>query len=922
MAAKQSWILGIDIGTTFCAAAGRSADGRAEVIEIGGQRRIPSVIVLDEQGQIVVGQSAENLAAANPSRAVRAPKSRIGDPAPIVIGGRLYESVELVAALLRHLYDGAVAQRGSAPAEVRLTHPAIWGRPRIEQLRAAAERAGVPQPVLVSEPVAAAVAYADEVGLGEPSGDGEATSAAVHVAVYDLGGGTFDTAVLRTTPTGFAVVGRPVGEDRLGGELFDELLANHVGQQLDPAAWEALQISEDLRWQQSAAALRSEARRVKEALSTHPYAELMVSLPDGFVQHRVTRDELENLMRPYIEQSVDRLAQVVADAGLQPSQLAAICLTGGASHAPLVEASIRAAFPQVTIGRRGDPKTAVALGATLATPSGVGASLDAGLAPGSNPPVVAAGPPFGSPSTVAAGPNGPGSAGLAGLAGLAGSPATVGPHLGQPPLDLSGPAPGPPAGPPPWPSAPVAPPQGPITAPLAFHPGAADGPVLGAGSSISGRSPRVPHLAWYAAAIVVVLALIGTVLLIRGGTDAGEVETASRNRDSTTTSGSGRRSSTTTSRAPTTTATTTATTPPGTLAVDSPTEQFLGTEVRRHWALDATRANLTVTVTLTNAAAGAFRWHHDEVVPKAVAADASAVLTNPPAEVLQADPMLRWWYELAPRQSITFTYTVVRQKSWPAATAMDLTSWETARATATVTRQGEIMKANNLTDRSAAPVPVAALTATVSVPGPVAGTAPPTTARPIVVVVTSPPPAGPSAPTVAITGGRALCVGQASFIEGVATGAVSGVWTITSFAIADASWSPSSPGQYLEPTPEAAGGSYRATLSVVNSANVAATAVFDFTVIHCTPQVAIDGPSQMCAGDTRTFTGFAIDAVSGRWDLPEFSVSDAVWTPDSPTQFATPNAAAIGGTFTWTLTVVGATGLSATTQFSFTVFAC
>ena len=885
MAAKQSWILGIDIGTTFCVAAGRSADGRAEVIEVGGQRRIPSVIVLDEQGQIVVGQSAENLAAANPSRAVRAPKSRIGDPAPIVIGGRLYESVELVAALLRHLYDGAVAQRGSPPAEVRLTHPAIWGRPRIEQLRAAAERAGVPQPVLVSEPVAAAVAYADEVGLGEPSGDGEGTSAAVHVAVYDLGGGTFDTAVLRATPTGFAVVGRPVGEDRLGGELFDELLANHVGQQLDPAAWESLQISEDLRWQQSAAALRSEARRVKEALSTHPYAELMVSLPDGFVQHRVTRDELENLMRPYIEQSVDRLAQVVADAGLQPSQLAAICLTGGASHAPLVEASIRAAFPQVTIGRRGDPKTAVALGATLATPSGVGASLDAGLAPGSNPPVVAAGPPFGSPSTVAAGPNGP-------------SPAVL------------------------VAAAPVMPPQGPITTPLAFHPGGADGPVLGAGSSIGGRSPRVPHLAWYAAAIVVVLALIGTVLLIRGGTDAGEVETASRNRDSTISSGSGRRGSTTTSRAPTTTATTTVTTPPGTLAVDSPTEQFLGTEVRRHWALDATRANLTVTVTLTNAAAGAFRWHHDEVVPKAVAADASAVLTNPPAEVLQADPMLRWWYELAPRQSITFTYTVVRQKSWPAATSMDLTSWETARATATVARQGEIMKANNLTDRSAAPVPVAAPAATVSVPGPVTGTAPPTTARPIVVVVTSPPPAGPSAPTVAITGSRGLCVGQASFIEGVATGAVSGVWTITSFAIADASWSPSSPGQYLEPAPEAAGGSYRATLSVVNSANVAATAVFDFTVIHCTPQVAIDGPSQMCAGDTRIFTGLAIDAVSGLWDLPEFSISDALWTPDSPTQFATPNATAIGGTFTWTLTVVGPTGLTATTQFSFTVVAC
>ncbi|MEZ5262528.1 MAG: Hsp70 family protein [Acidimicrobiales bacterium] len=127
---------------------------------------------------------------------------------------------------MRHLYDAAVAQHGgTAPASVRLTHPAIWGRPRIDQLRRAAAEAGLPEVELLTEPVAAAMAYAHAHAV--PNG--------TFLAVYDLGGGTFDAAVAQATAEGFVVVGRPVGEDRLGGELFDELLANAVAEQLEPS---------------------------------------------------------------------------------------------------------------------------------------------------------------------------------------------------------------------------------------------------------------------------------------------------------------------------------------------------------------------------------------------------------------------------------------------------------------------------------------------------------------------------------------------------------------------------------------------------------------------------------------------------------------------------------------------------------------
>ncbi len=357
MSVQDPWVLGIDFGTSFTVAAARTRRG-PEVIEIGGERRVPSVVLAEDDGSLVVGRSAEDLATSSPGRAIRAPKSRIGEPAPIILGGRTHDVTVLIASLLAYVYQEAVRHVGSPPVEVRLTHPASWGRVRLDRLLQAAARAQLPNPVLVPEPVAAAVSFADEVGVA-PGG---------FVAVYDLGGGTFDTAVLQATvqhdAPGFVVIGRPGGEDRLGGDLFDELLANFVGSRLNEEVWEALQVSDERAWQQAASALRSEARRVKEALSSHPYAELLVALPNGMVTQRVTRDEFELLIEPYIASSVEVLRRAVADAGLEPLQLAAVYLAGGASRSPLVERMVCDAFPGVNVSRRGDPKTAVALGAT------------------------------------------------------------------------------------------------------------------------------------------------------------------------------------------------------------------------------------------------------------------------------------------------------------------------------------------------------------------------------------------------------------------------------------------------------------------------------------------------------------------------------------------------------------------------------
>lgn len=362
------WILGIDFGTSYTSAAARVND-RAEIIEVDGDRRVPSIILLGQADELVVGKAAENQAPLYPNRIVREPKRLVGEPAPVIVGGKPYPVVRLVGAVLEHVYTRAVEHQGGPPAEVRLTHPATWRRPRVKALGEAAAIAGILVPRFIPEPVAAAIAYGTEGGVLPED---------AHVAIYDLGGGTFDTAVLRAVDGEFVVVGRPGGDPRLGGEFFDELLANHLGTRLPPNAWHSLQVSDDLVWRQAHAAFRTEVRRAKEALSLQPLAELLVALPAGLERLAISREEFEGLVRPYLLETADMLGTTIADAGVPVPELAAIYLVGGASRIPLAERLLREAFPSVPISRRGDPKMVVALGATHAT---AGASLVAAITP-------------------------------------------------------------------------------------------------------------------------------------------------------------------------------------------------------------------------------------------------------------------------------------------------------------------------------------------------------------------------------------------------------------------------------------------------------------------------------------------------------------------------------------------------------------
>ena len=348
----MSWLMAIDVGTSSTAAAAVTPGGEPTLLSFDGAPGMPSGVLLDDRGNLMVGAAAERFVGSSPDHYERSPKRRLGDRV-MLLGGHPVEPVAAIAAILSRVLEVAVAGQGSPPEALRMTVPARWGAVRAGLLSEAAVRAGLPEPVLVPEPVAAAL-FAAETGLAPGS----------HVAVYDLGGGTLDTAVLRRNDTGFEVIGAPGGNDQMGGELFDDLVLEHLGARIAevaPDAWEQVRYSSERPWQRLGHELRIEARRAKEALSSATEYDLYLGAPLD-MEGRVTRDELEGLLRPALVESVAELVATVRRAGITPADLDRVYVVGGATRTPLVVRLIAEELGKMPV-TWGDPKAAVVLGA-------------------------------------------------------------------------------------------------------------------------------------------------------------------------------------------------------------------------------------------------------------------------------------------------------------------------------------------------------------------------------------------------------------------------------------------------------------------------------------------------------------------------------------------------------------------------------
>ena len=338
--------LGVDLGTTFTAAA--VTDGsEPTVIGLGNRAlQIPSVLFLKPDGEFLIGEAAERRGLTEPDRLAREFKRRIGDHVPIMVAGAPFSPQALTAHLLRWVVNAATGRMGEPPNEVILTHPANWGPFRLELLDQVATMAGIGPTRRCTEPEAAAAQYAAQTRIA--AGD--------RVAVYDLGGGTFDACVLEKTDTGFRALGTPEGVEHLGGVDFDEAVLRHVltalNTPLDP---------DDPEVTVGLARLRRDCVEAKEALSTDVDTLVPVALPGLSTTIRITRAELELMIRPALTETIAAMTRALRSAQTEPTQLRSILLVGGSSRIPLVSEMLNREY-SVPTTLDTHPKHDIALG--------------------------------------------------------------------------------------------------------------------------------------------------------------------------------------------------------------------------------------------------------------------------------------------------------------------------------------------------------------------------------------------------------------------------------------------------------------------------------------------------------------------------------------------------------------------------------
>ncbi|HEX8933808.1 MAG TPA: Hsp70 family protein [Pseudonocardiaceae bacterium] len=350
----MGYSLGVDLGTTFVAAAIATAT-RVTMVKLGNQSVvIPATVYLREDGTLVTGEAASLQAVSNPDRIGIEMKRRLGNPTPVELGGEPYNVTALLGALLQDVIQKVIDTEGAPPERLMLTHPANWGPFRRTLFEEVPQFAGLDNPPAVTEPEAVTAHYATSRTLADGA----------TMAVYDLGGGTFDATILRTQPGGIEILGIPDGIDRLGGVDFDEAILSYVDYVADGAL-----SGLDMRDPQAGTALsrlRQECMLAKEALSAQSETVIPVSLPDRQFDVRFTRSTFEEMVRGPIESTIAALTRTLESAQVKPAELSAVLLVGGSARIPLIARMLSAELGRPTVVDK-EPKCAVALGAaTLA----------------------------------------------------------------------------------------------------------------------------------------------------------------------------------------------------------------------------------------------------------------------------------------------------------------------------------------------------------------------------------------------------------------------------------------------------------------------------------------------------------------------------------------------------------------------------
>ena len=372
----MSRVIGIDLGTTNCCMAVLEAGAIQIIPNKEGGRTTPSVVGFTEKGERLVGQIAKRQAVTNAQNTLYAAKRLIGrkfnapevekmrETAPfqivessngdahVQVMGRMYSPPEISAILLQRLKAAAEEFLNEPVTEAIVTVPAYFDDSQRQATRDAAKIAGLKVDRIINEPTAAALAY----GFGMNKSE--------RIAVYDLGGGTFDISILEMNDGVFEVLSTS-GNTFLGGEDFDERIINWLVQLFQE------QTEIDLRGDRLALQrLKEAAERAKCELSS--VTETTINLPfiaadtagPKHINTVLTREKFQELIMELVEMTVEPCQKALWDAKLQPEDIDIVILVGGQTRTPIIAQTVEAIFGKAPSSEI-NPDEVVAMGASI-----------------------------------------------------------------------------------------------------------------------------------------------------------------------------------------------------------------------------------------------------------------------------------------------------------------------------------------------------------------------------------------------------------------------------------------------------------------------------------------------------------------------------------------------------------------------------
>ncbi|MET1078629.1 MAG: molecular chaperone HscC [Pseudomonas sp.] len=319
-------IVGIDLGTTNSLVAVWHEGAPQLVANALGELLTPSVVGLDDQGQILVGQVAYERLQTHPQLTTALFKRHMGSGHEIRLGGRVFRPEELSALVLRSLKADVERVYGLPVTQAVISVPAYFSDAQRKATRIAGELAGLQVDTLINEPTAAALAY----GVHQR----EETT----FLVFDLGGGTFDVSILELFD-GVMEVRASAGDNFLGGEDFDDALVHWFCARL-----RSRDKAPDLDAAPVQQRLRREARRVRHALGQQAQVEFSLALGDEVWSETLSQPQLQEVVTPLLDRLRAPLERALRDARINAPDLDEVLLVGGTTRMPLVRKLVTGLF--------------------------------------------------------------------------------------------------------------------------------------------------------------------------------------------------------------------------------------------------------------------------------------------------------------------------------------------------------------------------------------------------------------------------------------------------------------------------------------------------------------------------------------------------------------------------------------------------